>query len=121
MSSDIITFMKELKNIYAEIKRINHHLKNVRDRKAYIETQILDYLERVDEPGIMYEDITVLRHKKVHRQRKPVLAKKEDVVHLLEDAGVGNAEKLYNDIQEKMKGEAESVPTLKVKEKKRNE
>jgi hypothetical protein len=119
MSTEIIGYMRELKNIYSEIKRVNIHLKNIRDRKQLVENRILNYLEEVDEPGIMYEDITVLRHKKVQRQRKPVAMKRDDVIHLLENNGVHHAERIFNEIQETMKGDAETVPTLKIKEKKK--
>lgn len=121
MSAEIISLMRELKNIHTELKRVNLHIKNVRERKQEIEGLILQYLEKVDEPGIMYEDITVMRHQKVQRHRKPGAAKKEDIVHLLEDAGINNAERLYTEIQERLKGEPEAVPVLKIKEKKRNE
>lgn len=119
MSSEIISYMRELKNMYAEIKRVNLHLKNIRERKQLIEERILNYLEEVDEPGIMYEDITVLRHKKLQRQKKPVAMKRDDVIHLLENNGVHNADKIFKEIQETMKGDPETVPSLKIKEKKK--
>lgn len=119
MSGEIIGYMRELKNIHSEIKRLNTSLKNIRERRQLVENRILNYLEEVDEPGIMYEDITVLRHKKLQRQRKPTAMKREDVIHLLENNGIANADKVFNDIQERLRGEAESVPTLKIKEKKR--
>jgi hypothetical protein len=121
MSSEIIAYMKELKNIQGEIKRVNEHIKKVRERKSLIESRILAYLEKVDEPGIMYEDITVLRHQKTQRQKKPTAMKRDNVIQLLENNGVHNAERIYNEITETMKGEAESVPTLKIKEKKKDE
>jgi hypothetical protein len=119
MSTEIIGYMRELKNIYAETKRINNHLKTIRERRQQVENRILAYLEEVDEPGIMYEDITVLRHKKVQRQRKPVAMKRENIIQLLENKGVHNADRVFNEIQETMKGDAEEVPTLKIKEKKK--
>jgi hypothetical protein len=115
-SAQIASDMRELKNINKEIKRNGMILKQLRDRKKNIETNILKYLRQNEQSGVKYEDIVAVQKERKTRERKTQEEKKEDIVKLLENNGIRNADNLYKELLETMKGKEELVPVLKVKE-----
>lgn len=108
--------MRELKNIQSEIKRLNEHLKNLRDKKNTIEANILNYLKQTNQIGVKYEDTIVMIHDKKHRQKINQKDKKEEIIKYLENQGIRNAESFFKDISEKMKGTQQTISSIKLTE-----
>jgi hypothetical protein len=107
--------MKELKTINNEIRRVSIQLKNLRDKKKEIETHILSFLKHEEQPGLRYQEMVVLSGEKKIRDKKDKNQKEEEIISLLENAGVSDAKNTYTNILEAMKGEQHIVPTLKIK------
>jgi hypothetical protein len=107
--------MKELKTINNEIKRLCILLKNLREKKKQIEDHILSFLKQEEQPGLKFQEMVVLSGERKIRDRKQRDQKEQDIITLLENAGVSNAKETYNNILDAMKGEQHVVPTLKIK------
>lgn len=107
--------MKELKTINNEIRRITIQLKNLRDKKKDLEKHILSFLKQEEQPGLRYQEMVVLSGEKKIRDKKDKEQKEQEIINLLENAGVNDAKNTYNTILEAMKGEQHTVPTLKIK------
>lgn len=119
-SIQIISDMRELKKINTELKRYSIVLKQLRDRKKTIEKNILTYLQSSQQTGIKLGDVVAVQKDKKTHERKTKDEKKGDVIKLLENRGIRNADGLYQELLETMKGKEELVPVLKVKEHKEN-
>jgi hypothetical protein len=107
--------MKELKTINNEIRRLTIQLKNLRDKKKDLEKHILSFLKQEEQPGLRYQEMVVLSGEKKIRDKKDKEQKEQEIINLLENAGVNDAKNTYNTILEAMKGEQHTVPTLKIK------
>lgn len=119
-SIQVASDMRELKKINNEIKRYATLIKQLRDRKKNIETNILGYLQNNQQTGIKLGDVIAVQKEKKTHERKSKNEKKDEIVKLLENNGIRNADGLYSEILETMKGKEEIVPVLKVKEHKEN-
>lgn len=108
--------MRELKNIQSEIKRLNEQLKNLKEKKSTIETNILTYLKQTNQLGVKYEDTVVMIQDKKHRQKINQKDKKEEIIKYLENQGIRDAENFFKDISEKMKGVQETISSIKLTE-----
>ena len=108
--------MKELKGLTTEIKRLNTQIKGLREREKTIKTNLLNYLKQSEQSGVKYESLVAIREEKSAREKKKLVEKKNDVLRVLETNGIVNAESLYSEIMETMKGKKEKVETLKIKE-----
>ena len=71
---DITAATNELKNIEAELKRIQHISKQLKDRKKTIEDKIQEYLTSHNHKGVMVNDVTIVSEAKT---KTPALPKKE--------------------------------------------
>jgi predicted transcriptional regulator len=111
----IANYMKELKTINNEIRRLTIQLKNLRDKKKDLEKHILSFLKQEEQPGLRYQEMVVLSGEKKIRDKKYKEHKEQEIINLLENAGVNDAKNTYNTILEAMKGEQHTVPTLKIK------
>jgi hypothetical protein len=107
--------MKELKTINNEIRRLTTQLKNLREKKKDLETHILSFLKQEEQPGLRYQEMVVLSGEKKIRDKKDKEQKEQEIITLLENAGISDAKGMYTNILEAMKGEQHSVPTLKIK------
>jgi len=119
-SLQIASDMRELKKINNEMKRYSNLLKQLRDRKKIIETNILKYLQTSQQTGIKLGDVVAVQKEKKTHERKTKDEKKDDIIRLLENNGIRNADGLYKELLDTMKGKEEVVPVLKVKEHKEN-
>ena len=82
MSSEIVSYALEYKNVIREIDALNNDIKKLRLRlkprlnelqkeKEKYEKIILQYLERQQDPGFKYQDIVLYKEpKKTYPQRK---------------------------------------------------
>jgi uncharacterized protein YktB (UPF0637 family) len=71
MSFDIGSATKQLKEVEAEIKRLNTLLRNARLAKSKIENDMRLYLEHTKHQGVILNNVTILKEDKlVHRRLK---------------------------------------------------
>ena len=115
MSSEIISFVTELKELTVDIKRRSGELAKLRKRKEEIEKKISDFLIETDKPGVKHRDIAVLLEKKYKRLPMKKAQKEEAAVNVLKHYGVGNAEKILAEVIETMKGEEVPKTGLRLK------
>lgn len=114
MATEIKSNVTELESIIQEQKRLRIELKKLNDRKKELEKYIDKYLETKGQPGLKNNSIAIIKkEKEVHKRVKQKEAKKE-AVKFLKDQGVRNPEEAYNNLIEKMKGEAEVKSYLKI-------
>lgn len=116
MATQIANDMKELKAIMAETKKITETLKELRDRKKTLESNILQYLEDNQQPGVKFQELIVLRNEKTTFTKKKSKDKEQAIVRILEENGVSDARGVYKAIGEAGKGEEIAVTKLKVKQ-----
>uniref|UniRef100_A0A6C0KGE3 Uncharacterized protein n=1 Tax=viral metagenome TaxID=1070528 RepID=A0A6C0KGE3_9ZZZZ len=116
MSSEIIAFVTELKDLSLDIKRRAGELSKLRKRKDEIEKKICEFLVQQDQPGVKYRDVAVILEKnKYKRLPKKKAQKEEDAVNVLKHYGVGNAEKILAEVIETMKGEEVPKNSIRLK------
>ena len=107
--------MKELGNIITELKNINMKAKELRGRKKELESTILNYLESVDQPGLKYHELVVLRSESTIHTRLKKKEKQDNIIKTLEEHGVDDAEKVYEALSKAGVGEAQTKSKLRVK------
>jgi ABC-type dipeptide/oligopeptide/nickel transport system ATPase component len=107
--------MKELKAVEAELKSLNEKSKELRSRKKELTSSILDWLVKTDRPGCMYEELVVLRGE--GKSKCPMKKKEKEAaaIKVLEEQGIQQPEKIYENIKTAMSGEREMEPKLSIK------
>ena len=116
MSSEIIAFVTELKELSVDIKRRSSELSKLRKRKDELEKKICEFLVEKDQPGVKYRDVAVILDKnKLKRLPKKKAQKEEDAINVLKHYGVSNAEKIFAEVVETMKGEEVPKNTIRLK------
>jgi len=107
--------MKELKAVEAELKSLNEKTKELRSRKKELTASILDWLVKTDRPGCMYEELVVLRGERKAPCQMKKKEKEAAAIRVLEEQGIKQPEKLYEDLKNAMTGERELEPKLSIK------
>jgi hypothetical protein len=116
MSSEIVAFVTELKELSLDIKRRSTEIAKLRKRKEELEKKITDFLIEKDQPGVKYRDVAVILEKnKYKRIPKKKAQKEEDAVNVLKHYGIGNAEKILSELIETMKGDEVPKTGLRLK------
>jgi hypothetical protein len=116
MSSEIVAFVTELKELAVDIKRRSAEISKLRKRKEELEKKITDFLIEKDQPGVKYRDVAVILEKnKYKRVPKKKAQKEEDAVNVLKHYGIGNAEKILSELIETMKGDEVPKTGLRLK------
>lgn len=116
MSSEIVAFVTELKELTVDIKRRSTEIAKLRKRKEELEKKITDFLIEKDQPGVKYRDVAVILEKnKYKRIPKKKAQKEEDAVNVLKHYGIGNAEKILSELIETMKGDEVPKTGLRLK------
>lgn len=117
MSSEIIGYVTELKELCVQIKKHSTELKKFRKRKDELEKKIEEFLVEKDQPGVKYRDVAVILEKnKYKRVPKKKEQKKMDCINVLTHYGIGNAEKILSEIIETMKGDEVPKNSIRLKE-----
>lgn len=114
--------VNELKNITDEINRLNAMLKPLRQRKKQIEEQILQFMERTGNNGlqqIKMNNVELVSVEKKHRERLRKEDKEKSAIELLQQSGIANARRVFNDLKDVMKGQETTTHVLKVKDNQR--
>ncbi len=116
MSQSVVgSSMKELASIVNELKVLGNKMKELRKRKKELEKNVLEYLDSSDGNGLRYKELVVLKKEATVTTRKNKKEKQEDVVKYLEDQGIGNASKLYEEMNSLLKGTKHHVSKLALK------
>jgi uncharacterized protein YydD (DUF2326 family) len=112
--------INELKNIEQELKRLNELMKPLRIRKKEIESNILKFMETSNNnqgiAAIKMSDVEVVAVEKKTREKLHKEEKEQHAIQLLKNSGIQNASKVYNDLQELMKGKEHTQNKLKFKD-----
>jgi membrane-anchored protein YejM (alkaline phosphatase superfamily) len=114
--SEIIATANEMLNISSELKRLRLETQKLNKRKKEIESQILDYLKKKDEPGFKYQNVAVITEEKDIRQPKKKKDKMKNALDVLEENGVRNADKVLKDLIESLKGSPVTETKLRIKD-----
>lgn len=112
--------VNELNSIKNELKIIGKRGKLLRKRLKVLETEITDYLEAKDQPGMKYKGIAIIKEVVTKRPAKKKKDAKSDIISILNKNGINNAEKVYNDLLDAKKGEPEETLKLKIKKYKKD-
>ena len=112
--SDIPGLIIELKELANEITNRTKDLTKLKNRKKQIEDTLSKFLKERNQPGIKYRGVTVIEEEAKSRIRKKKSDKEDDCVSLLRNNNVHNAEKIYKELVEKMKGEQVLKKKLKI-------
>lgn len=116
MSAEIIASVTELKELSTDIKRRAAEISKLRKRKEELEKKITDFLVEKDQPGVKYRDVAVILEKnKYKRLPKKKAQKEEDAINVLKHYGISNAEKIFSEVIETMKGEEVPKNAIRLK------
>jgi hypothetical protein len=106
-----VTELNLLKN---ELKSLTQKCSALRKRSKVIEQEIHDYLEKKDQPGLKYNGIAIIRETKTKRTVKKKTDARESAIKILEDAGVDNPEKTFEELSEARMGSPKEHRKLKI-------
>jgi len=116
MATEIRSTLEELKGIAQELFNLNKKVKELRARKKELEGNVVEYLTENNKPGLRLDNIVFLAHDKKARARKKKAEVAKDTVAVLQKHGLsGDPETILQELDEARKGEASSVPVLKMK------
>lgn len=109
--------IKELEDIEIEIKRINTQLNALRNKRNILKSNINQYLQAKDQPGVKYGNIAIIREEKEKFTSKGIKKKdKQDkAISILKQYGINNPKDVFNEIQNSLKGEKIVDSVIKVK------
>jgi|LauGreDrversion4_2_1035121.scaffolds.fasta_scaffold01314_4 hypothetical protein len=112
--SEIGSIILELKELNNELKIRNEEIKKLRERKKQIEENLCKFFEEKKQPGIKYKGLAVVAEDKTARVKKKKAEKTQDCINVLKHYNIHNAEKIYNELLETMKGDEISKKTVKI-------
>lgn len=101
----IKSYIDELEQINAEIKRNNMRNRSLRQRSAELESNIALYLAEKDQQGLKYKGRAIIIENK---ETRPVMKKKEkeqNIISLLEEWGLTDTSKAYSKLQDVQRGD----------------
>lgn len=110
--------LRELSNIIEETKRVFDTLKKLRERKKELEQRLIDYLQNTEEVGLKYESFIFIPKDKKIRKKLKKSERDEKAVQVLQDYGVEQPKEAYVKLIEAMKGDEETIPSIKISEQK---
>jgi|LauGreDrversion4_2_1035121.scaffolds.fasta_scaffold127023_3 hypothetical protein len=118
MSQDaiIVEQMKQLKILTNHIKAAQSQIKKMKTAKAQIEDRIMNYLNSTNRSGAKTNDLLILTKEKTTRGKKKKDEKEQDVIQVLQSAGIRNADETYQQIIQALQGEQHKSTTLVIKE-----
>ena len=98
-------YVDELEQIQSEIKRNNTRNRVLRQRAKALEANISEYLSQKGQSGLKYKGKAIVIENKEHRPAKKKKEKDADIISLLEQWGIQDAQNAYQKLQEVQKGE----------------
>lgn len=114
--SQMASSMNELRNIDTEIKRLTQQVKILKEKKKEIEENILEYLNKTDRDALAFKNMMVISKQKKHREKKKKVERENDILNVLQAAGVYDSVKVLDGIKSALRGKEHDVQTLKIKE-----
>ena len=113
---DIQTKLTALQAARAQFKQASAHRTLVQKEKRLLESQIREYLTEHNLPRVKNEKLSIVANSKKLRKRLSKTEKIEQGIEALKNLGVADPKKVYESLQESLKGEAETVSSIHVKE-----
>lgn len=101
------------KNICDQIKRHYAEIMDLKRRKAEIEVELTQILERIDGPGIVVDGAEIFIEKKQRRQRVGKKRKNDEIIQILQAHNVQQPEEILKQITDLGEVEEKSVVKLK--------
>ena len=116
-TEQVAGWVRELRDITAELRLINARAKEFRQRKVQLEALIMDYLKKNNQPGIKCNETIILLDEKNATARKKAKEKEQSAVDVLRKNGITpqQAHHIYEEWLKNMKGASSKIPTLKYK------
>jgi hypothetical protein len=114
MSTEIISSVNELKELNRQLKLMKSEMSKLNKRKKDLEKIVGDYLDKKDQPGLKYKDITIIAEDKDRYDRLKKAEKMEKGIEILEKYGIRNKEALLKELFH-IKGDAKHIKTIKIK------
>jgi uncharacterized membrane protein YgaE (UPF0421/DUF939 family) len=108
--------MNEMKSINVEIKRLSDQIKRLKERKKELDENILEYLKDKDSEALRYKDMLVISKEKKHREKKKKVERENDILNVLQQAGISDSVKVLDGIKSALRGKEKMVNCLKIKE-----
>ena len=118
MSQDavVVEQMRQLKILTGHIKAAQSQIKKMKQAKAQLEDRIMNYLNATNRSGAKTNDLLILTKEKTTRGKKKKDEKEQDVIQVLQQAGIQNADQTYQQIVQALQGEQHKSTTLVIKE-----
>jgi hypothetical protein len=111
----IKNYLDELDKLREEIKNNNIRNRALRQRIKELEYNITDYLNEKGQQGLKYKGKALIIEQKEMRLAKKKKDKENDVISLLEELGVDDAQNVYLRIIDRQKGEPIEQKKIKFK------
>lgn len=107
--------VNELKSIQTELAYIRKTASALRKRSKQLEEEIDTYLDAKDQPGLKYKGVAIIRETKPKRKPKKKSDQKADAIYVLQQHGVGEPEKVLEEVMEARRGTPTEQRKLKFK------
>ena len=114
-TGDINSYMYEINGLESEIQIHRKRLKQLVKRKGELLNKIVEQLEEQDEKQIVFKGKKYILEEKQKNNAKPKKKKKQDVLEVLSQVVEERheAEEIYKQVENAMKGESKKVYSLK--------
>ena len=107
--------VNELNSIKNELKNLRMQGGKLRKRAKEIEDQIGDYLDAKDQPGLKYKGTAIIRETKSKRLMKKKADARADAIYVLEQHGVDEPSKVFDEVMDARRGSPTDQRKLKFK------
>jgi hypothetical protein len=108
--------INELTQVNAEIKRLSLQLRTLRKRAKDIESNVIDFLQQKDQPGLKYQNKAIILETKEKRSTKKRSEQEADAINVLSKYDISEPDKVLKEILESRKGSSKEISKLKIKQ-----
>lgn len=115
MTSDVKSYVTELKNINDELKALRFNTMKLNRRKKELEDKLVDYLDKNDQNGVKFKGTAVIKEEKDKHIPLKKKEKNQTAISLLQENGVRNPEKVYKELIDKLRGDVVTKKVIKLK------
>lgn len=115
MTSDVKSYVTELKNINDELKSLRIKTIKLNHRKKELEEKLVDYLDKNEQNGVKFKGTAVIKEEKDKHVPLKKKEKNQTAIFLLQQNGVKNPEKVYKELIDKLKGDVVTKKFIKLK------
>lgn len=124
----IQAYVKELEALDIELKKVKKRTTDLKKRKSYLESQIAEFLESKNQPGVKFESLyeqtkdgkfktkAVTIESKSKRIAKKLRERDHDAIEVLRKHGIHHAKEVFRELMEARKGEQVDTKVLKTHE-----